>query len=710
MSRPFRARALAAVLLIAAAGCQDYNFNPVGHCVLQPGTQKFTLSNVSSADVLFVVDDSGSMAGEQDRLADAFADFVGSLTATNLARAQGGLLPLDFHVAVTSTSIYYNGPYVGVASQPKCSSTCGVASGAPVCCNGSEPVWGQKKCTTLGSVDPTQCPDSATVCSDTCNGFVGDLYCCRANGTFPLGDPGPTYGQAIGCKLEGSDCGELKTHYDFGDPQCQPGSHGVAFGAGFPYPDGAFVGSTSLATANPRVLHFDKRLYLSSAGKNAQGFTMAELKRFFEQNVRVGTCGSKQEQGLQASRRAIDDAYAGKQLDTFAYDWAQGLSSAVSPSDPNTLRSFSVTNGIPRPGARAIWPTPNSKLVVVYVGDEDDCSAPNDPSAGVVLASAAPGQDACTRDGTLGAPPKEYTPASFASYLTGFGRPVGAAFVVSATSAGNDTDCRNDLCVPNICCDKQCVADLYQANYSDPNYPPLCGDRFNPGTCVCSYDSCGGQAPGTRFIETAKQLKGKGADVVVGSVCGDFKLLLREVAEIVKPPQTLSLPSLPAEGAITILRIVTSSGQTRKICAPALKPERPNYDRTSAEATGADWWFVEAGDPGPPFDPTPTATAATVSAPTRFVYINPRGSCIANPGETYSADYLGVVPAGGCVVNDGDFDNGLDGIHGTADDPSPARVLGSVDCQAKMGGRFSDWECHVPDGLTIGTCTCRSGS
>jgi hypothetical protein len=57
-------------------------------------------------------------------------------------------------------------------------------------------------------------------------------------------------------------------------------------------------------------------------------------------------------------------------------------------------------------------------------------------------------------------------------------------------------------------------------------------------------------------------------------------------------------------------------------------------------------------------------------------------------------------------VEPGDLDNGVDGVTGTADD----RVLGSADCQAKMGGRFSDWACYVPAGLTTGTCTCRSGS
>ncbi len=79
MSRPFRTRTLVAVVGLVAAGCQDYNFNPVGHCLIQPGGDQFTLSSVSTADVLFVVDDSGSMEGEQLRLADDFGDFVDNL-------------------------------------------------------------------------------------------------------------------------------------------------------------------------------------------------------------------------------------------------------------------------------------------------------------------------------------------------------------------------------------------------------------------------------------------------------------------------------------------------------------------------------------------------------------------------------------------------------------------------------------------------------
>lgn len=696
MSRPFRARVLAAVLVSAAAGCQDYNFNPVGHCVLQPGNQRFTLSNVSSADVLFVVDDSGSMAGEQDRLAAAFADFVENLTSTNRGRAQGGLLPLDFHVAVTTSSIFVNREPIG--SIQTCSAAC--VPGKLACCAGNQPVYGPRPCSTAGARAP-ECPVQgpiATSCRNTCDGYKGTYMCCAADDSFPANavdgtviSPGVTGGKLVECQREGTACGKLETQYDFGGV-CNLATKGVGED-GYPLPDGAFVGSTNLSTvqANPRVLHFDKRLYLSSQGRNAQGFTMDELMSFFRQNVQVGTCGSQQEQGLQASRRALERAFARLQQDVYDYDWVAGATSGVSSAAP---MSFTAPARIPTPGKTAAWPNPNpnSKLVVVYVGDEDDCSSPKDPAAGVLLLdNDAAGADACTRDATERAPlgGKQYAVSSFVNYLTGLGRPVGAAFVVSARASNDDSTCSGADCFADKCCDRACTS-----------APP-----YNLSN-VCSFDVCGGQAPGTRFIEAATQLRAKGADVVVGSVCGDFRPLLREVAEIVKPPQTLSLPSVPAESAIAILRIASSSGETRKICGRPLAPRQPdNYTRQEAEALGAqaDWWFVPTADAAAPYDPT---GLASVSVPSKFVYINPRGACIANPGETYSLDYLGVVPAGGCIAQTGDADPGPDAVLGTPDD----RVLGSADCQIKMGGRFSDWQCYVPPGLTTGTCTCRSGS
>ena len=59
--------------------CQDYNFSPVKYAVIQPGTERVTLSEISTADILFVVDDSGSMGLKQQKLAASFDAFVASL-------------------------------------------------------------------------------------------------------------------------------------------------------------------------------------------------------------------------------------------------------------------------------------------------------------------------------------------------------------------------------------------------------------------------------------------------------------------------------------------------------------------------------------------------------------------------------------------------------------------------------------------------------
>ncbi len=59
------------------------------------------------------------------------------------------------------------------------------------------------------------------------------------------------------------------------------------------------------------------------------------------------------------------------------------------------------------------------------------------------------------------------------------------------------------------------------------------------------------------------------------------------------------------------------------------------------------------------------------------------GHCEADLGEAYQAEYLGVVPAGGCATE--------------------------ADCLDALGGRHGDWACVVEAGQARGTCACRSG-
>lgn len=634
MSRPIRAPALAALVLLAATACQDYNFNPVGHCLIQPGTKRFTLSSVDTADILFVVDDSGSMAAEQQRLADAFDTFVTNLSQTNDLRRTQGLEPFGYHVAVTTTSVYWN-----YQTANTCTSSCPGASGQAVCCVGSAPARQPKRCTSSD-----QC-GSGNQCLDTCAGWKGELVCCSAP------DAAPPETELIPCSREGTICGTLETHYDF-NAACSAGTVDVGVAVDqWPYPHGSFVGQAATTTANPRVLHFDKRLYKTEPQTNSQGFTRLDLEDFFKENVRVGVCGSGQEQALQAARLAIESALSGQQRDTYSY------AALDENATPATTASWDGTKRLA--GSAAVWPNPNSKLVVVFVGDEDDCSSPQDPSGGVVMLAEGPGVDACTRDATDPAPvgQKEFAVSSFVDYLTGLGRPLAAGFIFPAAQES----CSGEGCTPGLCAD------------------PVCGRT----------DVCGAQAAGTRLYATAGELRGRGVDVVMGSICDNgtsekpgFSAILDEIAEVVKPPSTLTLPSQPAQDAVTLLRIASSNGETRKLCGRPLAPGPATL--TAAQDTLADWWFTQSSSPGIGAD------AGGPVAISRFVYINPKGSCRANPGETYSADYLGVVPAGGCVTS--------------ASDPD-----GSTYCRDRLGGPVGAFTCFVPPGASTGTCTC-SGS
>jgi hypothetical protein len=582
MARSSAVRALAPLAMLAAAGCQDYNFNPVGHCLVQPGNERVTLSDLSSADILFVVDDSGSMAAEQAKLAANFSVFIDNLDRTNAERTAAGLSAIDFHIAVTSSSVFWN-PEFGSSFAYTCQAgVCRNSSGAALLGEDGQPVT----CSREGNVLADQ--------SDA-SGVAG--------------------------------CGRIERSYDFSFCTSQGSPTGVAVD-GDPYPQGDFVSWN----ANPRVLHFDKELYGPTA-KNRQGFTSAQLIDFFVGgatsggNVIVGTCGSGQEQGLQAARLAVQKALDGRQKDTFT------IAGQAAWDPTNRVAS-----------AQAEWPRENSKLVLVFVGDEDDCSSPDDASGGIVMRADPTGADACVRDweSTDATRKKQFAVGEFVDYFANLGRPLGAAFIFPAAQ----TSCSGTTCTAGLCCQEDCPGHL--------------------NVCIQGTDNCGAQAPGHRLLEAANGLSNRGADVITGSVCDpNFGTLLDELAEIVKPPDGIPLEAEPAEGQIALLRIADKNGQTRKTCnGPA-----PGGTSLDAARASYDWWFTatdEAGD------------AVEVS---KFIYINhATGNCEADPGETYSADYIALNPESGCATRD--------------------------DCQRVLGGRVEDWGCYTPPGTTRGTCVC----
>jgi hypothetical protein len=304
--------------------------------------------------------------------------------------------------------------------------------------------------------------------------------------------------------------------------------------------------------------------------------------------------------------------------------------------------------------------------VIVFVGDEDDCSAPEAATGGIIFSGTV---DSCELDGTRPAEEQRRLKLSeYADFLASLDRPVAGAFIVSATGE----KCVDSSCLAGICCDPVCAA---------------------PNACTVGQ-LCGGQGAGYRMIELSQLFQGRGGDVVVGSVCHPglpddpatqepdpkpgFSSILERVAEVVKQPAGLQLPTQPAAGELTILRIVGADGKTRKTCAgPA------PAGTGGADLDAYDWWFTGGSD----VDRTPTDAS-------KYVYLNlARQACVANPGETYSADYLGLVPAEGCAS--------------------------SGECSAKLGGIPEEWSCcagldgnglcKTPIAPTRGSCLCTGG-
>ncbi len=196
---------LAAVVIIGA--CQDYNFHPLGSCIIQPGSKQVKLEDVSTADVLFVVDDSGSMDEEQQALADNFSSFIQSLAGMQADRVSRGLQPFDFHIAVTPSSVFRD-----YDLGKKCTSS---PSGGVQCC-GSGGCNLSPACTTAGA----SCGDASHYCL---SGVGGALECC----------PVSTCEAVPGCVL-GYECGDFRTTYEATFSSCTPG---IAV-AGTPYPAG----------------------------------------------------------------------------------------------------------------------------------------------------------------------------------------------------------------------------------------------------------------------------------------------------------------------------------------------------------------------------------------------------------------------------------------------------------------------------------------
>jgi len=110
-------------LLVAGMSCQSYVAVPVQPATLVAVAQHSQVKVATKADILFVVDDSLSMSGKQDRLAQALAGFTSQLDALQP--------PVDYQVAVVTTSIFERFGGCGPDGDPNAAAQCDSDWGAP---------------------------------------------------------------------------------------------------------------------------------------------------------------------------------------------------------------------------------------------------------------------------------------------------------------------------------------------------------------------------------------------------------------------------------------------------------------------------------------------------------------------------------------------------------------------------------------------------
>src|SRR5688572_31882168 len=82
--------------LVLLASCQDYLFAPVCPETIEESQITGTPADPTPADILFVVDNSGSMADDQRRLAASFDAFINQLSSVPNA---------NYRIAVVTTDL-----------------------------------------------------------------------------------------------------------------------------------------------------------------------------------------------------------------------------------------------------------------------------------------------------------------------------------------------------------------------------------------------------------------------------------------------------------------------------------------------------------------------------------------------------------------------------------------------------------------------------
>ncbi|MGZ6126426.1 MAG: hypothetical protein ACXWLR_15765 [Myxococcales bacterium] len=386
---------LAITLLVSLCACQSYVAVPVQPVTLVAVSQHNKVRVFTKADVLLVVDDSFSMSGKQQRLAAALQNFTGQLDALNP--------PVDYQVAVTTTTVSERLGACGPAGDPSAAA----------------------KCDSEWQATGFSC-DSGTAC----------FRAFASAGSFNQGPSAPAP-------------------------------------------------------------------VLRRADYPAQDFAA-----FLASSVQVGVNGSRQPQGMEAMKLALNK--------------------------PGFLRD-------------------GAKIVVAFFSDAEDCSDPahrlamlaKDPATGNVV-------DQCAIMARGGAPSALEPVATYVNYLRGLkdsdGTPkeVDVGAVVSLQDGTQDPGiCANPAC--DAACDGPAAVAACDARcQSSPTYQICVAD------CASEcHTFCGGQVPGRRYLELAYAFTG-----VAANVCSDdASPSLSRLSAVIGIPRQVLLRAQPSAPELLVVRV-----------------------------------------------------------------------------------------------------------------------------------------------------------
>jgi hypothetical protein len=91
--------------LALASGCLERELKPLNPCLVSGVTRKVAVTNVDFVDLLFVVDNSGSMRQEQGSLREQFPKLISTLTTGKKSNGETFPPVKDLHLGVVSTDM-----------------------------------------------------------------------------------------------------------------------------------------------------------------------------------------------------------------------------------------------------------------------------------------------------------------------------------------------------------------------------------------------------------------------------------------------------------------------------------------------------------------------------------------------------------------------------------------------------------------------------